>query len=360
MRETVPFLDKELVRILWKEGLYRKLLNYVVTTVQYHRRSTFAWGYPYELFIDTNSRCSLRCPFCAVGARTYTKPMLDMPLESFKKAIDELGPYLLIASLHARGEPLMNKDIYEMIAYCNSYRIFTRISSNMQFLDEERAEKMVKSGLNVLMASIDGASQESYETYRRGGRLDLALENVRHVVEAKKRLKRKNPIVEWKFIVFSHNEHEIETAKRMAADLGVDRLSFTSAVVGDAPLKPEQEKWLPMNKEYRMYAAGGANLEKGVTVRELTAACNLPWMSLTIDPESNVQTCCRPIHAKHDHGRISRGFFWKVWNGKRYRDSRNYITNSCSEEGDPTNLCSKCPVKSSMNTFIPFDFYRSI
>ena len=353
-------LDKELMRFLWDGGMYRKLLNYVVTNVQYRRLSTFLWSYPYQIFIDPSSRCTLRCPFCAVGTKSYPKPMKDMPLAAFKRLMGELGPYLLVAELFIKGEPLMNKDIYEMIACCKRYRVFTRVSSNMQFLNKELAEKMVESGLDHLLASIDGATQASYEAYRKGGKLDLALANLRHVIEAKKRLGRTNPIVEWKFIVFSHNEAELDLARRMAAEIGVDRLCFVPAFVGDAPLKPEQEKWLPVSPEFRMYGDSGASLEKTVGSQEISSTCNLPWMSLSIDPLSNVQTCCRCNEAQHDHGRISWGFSWRVWNGKRYRDSRRYIRNGRRVEDDPTNLCSTCTAKSSLNAVLPFEFHKSL
>jgi MoaA/NifB/PqqE/SkfB family radical SAM enzyme len=352
-------LDKELMRFLWERGLYRKLLNYVVTNVQYRRLSTFLWSYPYQIFIDPSSRCTLQCPFCAVGTRSYPKPMKDMPLKAFKRLMSELGPYLLVAELFIKGEPLMNKDIYEMIACCKSYRVFTRVSSNMQFLSKELAEKMVLSGLDHLLASVDGATQASYEAYRKGGDLELALANMRHVVEAKKRLGRTNPIVEWKFIVFSHNEAELDLARRMAAEIGVDRLCFVPAFVGDAPLNAEQEKWLPRAPEHRMYGNSGANLEKTVGSQAIAETCNLPWMSLSVDPLSNVQTCCRCNEPQHDHGRVKRAF-WRVWNGKRFRDSRRYIREGRRVENDPTNLCSTCTAKSSLNAVLPFEFHKAL
>lgn len=351
--------DRNLARELWDRGLYRKLLNYWVMHAQYKRLSSFLLGYPYQVFVDPSSRCTLQCPFCAVGTRGYPKPMKDMPLKAFRRLMAEIGPTLLVAELFIKGEPLMNKDIYEMIACCKSYRVFTRISSNMQFLNKELAEKMVLSGLDYLLASIDGATQAGYEAYRKGGDLELALANMRHVVEAKKRLGRTNPIVEWKFIVFSHNEAELDLARRMAAEIGVDRLCFVPAFVGDAPLSPEQEKWLPAAREHRMYGDAGANLEKTVGSVAIQETCNLPWMSLSVDPLSNVQTCCRCNESRHDHGTVRRPF-WRVWNGKRFRDSRRYIREARRVEGDPTNLCSTCTAKSSLNTVLPFEFHKSL
>src|ERR1700722_14124440 len=98
-------LDKELIRYLWDHRLYRKLLNYVVTTFQYGRGCAFLWGYPFQIFVDPSSRCTLRCPHCAVGTGDYPKPLKDMPLKAFQRLMDELGPYLLVAELFIKGEP---------------------------------------------------------------------------------------------------------------------------------------------------------------------------------------------------------------------------------------------------------------
>ena len=356
--KTAPLAyDGDLIRRLWKEGLYRKLANYLVTTWQHNRGHSFVLGYPYHIFVDPSSRCTLRCPFCAVGTKNYPKPHKDMPLEAFEALMRELGPYILVAELFVKGEPLMNEAIYDMIACCRRHRVWTRVSSNMQFVDPER---LVRSGLNHLLASIDGVSQQAYEGYRKGGKAEAALRHLRQVVETKRRLGSPTPIVEWKYIVFRHNEHELKQAERLAADIGVDALCFVPALVGDPPLTPEQEAWLPLDKKYRMYGEAGAALEKTVGSRAIEETCNLPWTSLTVDPLSNVQTCCRCNESKHDHGRVGPGFFWRVWNGPRYRRSRRFVTEPAPAEADPTNLCAGCAAKSSLNTVLPFEFHKAL
>ena len=95
-------------------------------------------------------------------------------------------------------------------------------------------EKLVLSGLFFLTLSIDGASKETYRIYRRGGDFDLVLENIKQMVNAKKKLNSYTPILEWQFLVFQHNNHERKDAEILARNVGVNSLKFA---------KPSQWGW---------------------------------------------------------------------------------------------------------------------
>jgi MoaA/NifB/PqqE/SkfB family radical SAM enzyme len=73
-----------------------------------------------------------------------------------------------------------------------------------------------------LTCSIDGASQETYEQYRRRGSFDRVVGNVRKINQLKKRNKSDFPLLTWQFVAFGHNEHEIDTARKMARELDMD------------------------------------------------------------------------------------------------------------------------------------------
>jgi MoaA/NifB/PqqE/SkfB family radical SAM enzyme len=341
IERAIPSLNAEMVLSLARRGLFRKLLNYLVANIHYARRDATLWSYPIHLCIDPSTRCTLRCPICAVGSRNFAKPMTDMPFATFKRIMDELGPYALVVELFLKGEPFLNKDIYDIISYCRKFHVETRLSTNMQFKEKDGAERLVESGLQLLLASVDGVTQESYAQYRIGGNVELAFENMRRVVEAKKRLKRYFPVVEWKFIVFRHNEHEIETAKKMAAELGVDRLTFIGASLGaDSAFPEKREKWLPKDPRFRAY--DGDKPIKTLGGADLAPVCNLPWISLCVDPLGHVQSCTRSERPENDHGDFQKNFFWKVWNGPRFRQSRRYVRQGYTGS-DKSNLCAGCP-----------------
>ena len=71
-------------------------------------------------------------------------------------------------------------------------------------LSYEDACKIIDSGLNKFIASIDGVSQQSYEIYRKNGKFSLVLDNIKLLAEAKRKLNSKTPHMHWQFLVFKH------------------------------------------------------------------------------------------------------------------------------------------------------------
>ena len=111
-----------------------------------------------------------------------------------------------------------------MIAYAGQKGIKTISSSNGHlFALQDKADNVIRSGLDTLIFAVDGITQATYERYRQGGKLDLALEGMRMVVARKKALGSKTPLVNFRFIVMRHNEHEIPQAQRAGAVPGRGR-----------------------------------------------------------------------------------------------------------------------------------------
>ncbi|MEO7210912.1 MAG: radical SAM protein, partial [Chitinophagaceae bacterium] len=68
----------------------------------------------------------------------------------------------------------------------------------------------MESGLDRLIISIDGTTQDVYQQYRRGGKLDKVIAGARNIVKWKKELKSKTPFVFFQFLVVKPNEHQVE------------------------------------------------------------------------------------------------------------------------------------------------------
>ena len=120
-----------------------------------------------------------------------------------------------------------------MVRYASDKKIYTATSTNAHFLTKENAEKTVQSGLDRLIISIDGTTQEVYENYRIGGKLEKVLEGTKNIIQAKKRLKVSKPHIIFQFLVVRPNEHQIQEAKELAKKLGVDEIKFKTAQIYD-------------------------------------------------------------------------------------------------------------------------------
>src|SRR5918993_867484 len=176
------------------------------------------WGYPISISFEPTTSCNLRCPECPSGLRAFTRPTGMLQNDFFRDTIDQLSPDLLYLVFYFQGEPYLNPSFLEMVQYASRKKIYTATSTNAHYLNEAAARKTVESGLDRLIISIDGTSQETYQQYRVGGKLDKVLQGAANIVKWKKELKSKTPFIIFQFLVVRHNEHQIEEVQRMAKE----------------------------------------------------------------------------------------------------------------------------------------------
>jgi radical SAM protein with 4Fe4S-binding SPASM domain len=282
-----------------------------------------------------------------------------MSFAQFKKIIDEIGTYLISIDFFNWGEPLLNKDDYRMIGYAHKQKIVTTISSNFQHFSERGADEMISSGLDNLILSIDGASQESYEKYRIGGNFQKAIDNISTLVKKKRESGVNHPYIYWQFLVMKHNEHEIEKASEMARELGVDTIGIDPAYL---PVETREiaMQCLPSNSKYHRYNL--EELEKKWQAQENQTQspqpsdtpstvsykrlinCSWLWTQTTINWDGGISPCCAIWDPSHDFGNITGSSFKEVWNNDKYRASRIF---SAKGEVDKTlTTCMICPFAS--------------
>ena len=205
------------------------------------------WGDPYEREIDTTNICEMKWHVCHTGKVTIHRDQGGMDFDLFKTIVDQIKHSCMWLTLYSWGEPFLNRRIHEYIEYAHNQKIATIISSNLNKpLTPEMAEQVIRSGLDVMIVSLDGVTQEVYEIYRVGGHLDRVLDNLRLLSQKKRELGSKTPHIEWQFIVMRQNEHQMDEARSLAAGLGVDSLVFKKVDFPHGENDPaEAERWLP-------------------------------------------------------------------------------------------------------------------
>ena len=120
------------------------------------------WGLPISISFEPTTSCNLRCPECPSGLRSFTRPKGMMEIGFFRDMIDQLAPELIYLTFYFQGEPYLNPDFLEMVKYAHSKKLYTATSTNAHYLDEENAKRTVESGLDRLIISLDGTTQEVY------------------------------------------------------------------------------------------------------------------------------------------------------------------------------------------------------
>jgi MoaA/NifB/PqqE/SkfB family radical SAM enzyme len=196
-------------------------------------RPVDAGSLPSRLYIECTAACNISCAeaCCAPETgitRTRQAGMLDFDL--FRRAVDEAGPSLGRIDFFNYGEAFLHKRAVEMCEYIKSRfpQIYLYTSTNGLALSEAQATRLVHAGIDEVTFSIDGASQETYVRYRQRGRFDVAIRNLRAMADEKRRAGRDLPFLNWRYILFTWNDtdEEMERARRLAVDVGVDRLCW--------------------------------------------------------------------------------------------------------------------------------------
>jgi len=188
---------------------------------------------PSRLYIECTAACNISCAqaCCAPETgitRTRQAGMLDFDL--FRRVVDEAGPSLVRIDFFNYGEAFLHKRAVEMCEHIKRSfpHIYLYTSTNGLAFSEEQVRRLVRSGIDEVTFSIDGATKESYARYRRRGDFDKAIRNLRAAADEKRATESDLPFLNWRYILFTHNDSDAEmaTARAMAAEIGVDRLCW--------------------------------------------------------------------------------------------------------------------------------------
>ena len=290
-------------------------------------------GMPFSMAFEPTTSCNLRCPECPSGLRSFTRPTGMLDADFFKTKIDELKHHLLYLTFYFQGEPFLHPQFTEMVKYASSRKIYTVTSTNAHYLNDENAQKTIASGLDRLIISIDGTTQETYESYRVGGSLDKVIEGTKNIVHWKKKLKSSTPQVVFQFLVVKPNEHQVPEIYDIAKNLGVDDVQIKTAQVYDYengnPLIPDTEEY----SRYKKNAQGKFELKN-----PLLNHCWKMWHSCVVTWDGKVVPCCFDKDASHVMGDLNESSFANIWKSERYHTFRMSILKSRSE----IDICKNC------------------
>lgn len=282
---------------------------------------------PFVLNVEPGNICNLKCPLCPTGLNEpgAVKGFMDQGI--FNKVFDQLKDSLRSINLYSWGEPLLNKNLISMIRRVKDYndKIRITISTNLNVKDNALLNDLIASGVDEIIVSCDGSNQESYSRYRVGGNFALVMDNLESLVKYKKELGRDTAIV-WNFLVFRHNEKEIDRAAVMAKDIGVDfRIGLMRTSMKDEILKSHKEAiardldWIPDNPLYSAY-----DKEK-LTPRKIMKTCRKPWQEISINWDGKVFPCCAVYGDQYAFGDVKAQTIKDIWNNIDFVSARRQI-----------------------------------
>lgn len=329
LNDSLNFLSKLTIRRAW--NAFKVLLSYQLTKL---RNKPIQWGYPMSISFEPTTSCNLRCPECPSGLRQFTRPTGMLKHDFFTKTIDEIYKDLLYLIFYFQGEPYLNPSFLDMVKYAHDKGIYTATSTNAHYMTEEKARKTVESGLDRLIISIDGTTQEVYQQYRRGGKLDKVIQGAKNIVKIKKELNSKTPFIIFQFLVVRPNEHQIEDVKKLGKEIGVDQVRFKTAQVYD--YKNDPNKLIPTIEKYSRYKKdkkGKAKIKSGMANH-----CWRLWHANVITWDGKVVPCCFDKDATHQLGDLTNQNFKDIWHNQNYQQFRAAITKGRKN----IDICANC------------------
>jgi radical SAM protein with 4Fe4S-binding SPASM domain len=315
----------------------RRIWNMVKVYLSFHlskaTKKPIQWGMPFSISVEPTTSCNLRCPECPSGLRSFTRPTGMLETEMFSKIIDQVYKHVNYLTFYFQGEPYLHKEFLEMVKYARSKKIYTATSTNAHYLNDAMAKKTIESGLDRLIISIDGTSQETYKQYRVGGKLDKVIQGAKNVVKWKKKLNSPTPYIIFQFLVVKPNEHQVEEVKVLAREIGVDEVILKTAQVYDYehgnPLIPENEKYSRYKK-----LDDGTYIIKNV----LENSCWKLWHSCVVTWDGKIVPCCFDKDAQYKLGDLNNTSFRNIWWGAAYHDFRTKLVRSRKE----IDICKNC------------------
>jgi len=276
----------------------------------------------------------LNCPQCPSGAGILKRKNGYLKIDDFKKVIDELKGSLVEVLLYFQGEPFLNSDIFSMINYAKKKKIYTTINTNGNFTNPEKiAEEIVKSGLEKVIISLDGVTEETYNKYRKDGDLNLVLEGIQNIIREKKKNRQKKPKVILQFLLMKHNEMEIRKFKRLVRELECDGYIIKTVQVYPGL---NNEEFLPSRIEYRRYSTIYGDINYNTNIKN---RCKRLWAAMVITWDGIFVPCCFDKDAHFNLGNAFRdGDSLIVWKAEESRRFRNSVLKNQAK----IDICNNC------------------
>jgi len=306
---------------------FRKLANLCLNEWERKQGRTHLKSRPYFIKIEPTPLCQITCTGCWHGRK---KGMLfpahsRLTYENFVKIIEPIRDTLIAVSLSFRGDSLLNRDVYRMIDYCKRHNIGTDIPTNLSYVfKRNELEQLIDAGLDHLIVAVDGTDQQTYEKYRKGGKLKLVLKNCETLIELKKKKRTSNPLVECKFILFEHNKHQFDDVKSLSRSMGFDRFSSV----------------LDFGSSQRK------NEVRSLRTQSQMPVCYWPYRTSIITWDGFALPCCDGkinVIDLEDNclGNVITDGFMDVWNGEKYTMLRQQVVEGTILSSE-LRFCAGC------------------
>ena len=318
----------------------RRAANSLLAALEARMRIRRPHSYPIALQLEPTIHCQLDCPYCPRMKAMPGMELGHMKWNDYERLLAEVGPHITAIAFWQWGEPLLHPRIADMVALANRYGLITFMSTNAQAVcSETDFNNLVSSGLDMMIVSMDGATQEVYEKFRVGGELAQLKRFVDGLVQAKQKLAVTNPIINIRVVATSENEGDIEAVRDYARSAGADVFCVKSVSLyhDDDVDHPS----LPRDRQHRSFQYRDSAAKE--QYRCIPNYCRKPWAWPMLRYDGTLLFCeCDHTMTANLGNVFVADSFRTVWQGpvaQNFRDK--YHSNGTID----LEFCQRCRYK---------------
>lgn len=307
------------LKLVYEHSRYSKnKLNEFLLLLSYALKSNKSFGLPAHIAIEAVNFCNLRCIMCPHGTTGLKREQGYMSLKDFKKIIDQVESHAHTITIGLFGEPLLHKDLSEMIKYCKDKKMRVRIATNGTILDKKKAKDMLEAGLDLIIFSFDAITKSTYEKIRVGGDFKTTLKNIENFIKLKDEM-NSTIKTDIQLIKMKQNEKDVE--------------KFV-------------EHWKKFNsKNVEVNIKKLHNWAENIKMEDieniLTERCPRLWYELNIYWNGDTVLCCKDYSGVGYIGNVFKTPIKELWNNKAIIAMRNIHLKGQKHK---TELCRECTV----------------
>jgi radical SAM protein with 4Fe4S-binding SPASM domain len=314
-----------------------KRLNLLRSGMNLVHRRLRPWSWPINMTVELTNYCNLKCPVCPTGIGKLERQPKSIEPALFEHLMNEVGPYLLTATLWGWGESLLHPQLSDILRIAQNRGITTFLSTNGQNLNDEKVlEALVNYPPTFLIVALDGITDETNSLYRFGAKVDLALSGIRRLVQMRAERLSELPILHLRYIAMKHNEHELPHVQQFAAENRFDILTIRTLAIIDAPDDTHLDL-IPSDESYRAYS-----YENNKRIIRTDFICEKAFTFPAVLADGTVVACEQEYNAQQPYGHLADGTsFADIWWSQQAAEIRRTIRNN----PESFSFCRNCPFR---------------
>lgn len=314
-----------------------KRINLLLAGTHLIHRQIRPRNMPLHMQFELTSYCNLRCPSCPTGTQELERDPTFLAPELFERVWEETAPYLLTASLWGWGEPLLHPQLDRILRLARRHQVATFLSTNGMPLQRESVrDALVEHPTTTLIVAIDGLTDDTNSRYRVGAKLEPILDGVRKLAALKRRRNARYPVLQMRYIVMKHNEHEVDQLEAFARANEFELLTLRSISSYDtAEAGAVHDGFVPLSEHLRPYPC-----KAGSGHESSDFLCTMPFWFPTLMAGGELVACEQDHSARAKFGRIAEAnSFRQIWFSEEAAEVRRRVR----DEGETLSFCRNCP-----------------